>query len=292
MTYWDNYLLPKTVDEALSYLKLAAGEARVVSGGTDLFLDLRQGRHPPIGILVDVTGIVDLRNLRLKQSGLYLGSAITHREIIENSLLNKHAQCLVEACSLIGGPQVRNVATIGGNVANALPAADGTIALLALDAEAEIASAEGLRWEQVEDLFLGPGKPTFDPSREILVRFRLPVSDENEKSTFHRIMRPQGVAIAILNMALWVKLNEKNAIEDIRIAVGPAGPKPFRARETEAHLRRNLLTEGLYHEAVEILKSEAKVRTSPHRATKEYREHLLSVLLHQVLDNVNLITWE
>ena len=70
MTYWDNYFLPKTLNEALSYLRIADGEARVVSGGTDLFLDLRQGRHPPIGTMVDVTGIVDLRTLRLKQSKL------------------------------------------------------------------------------------------------------------------------------------------------------------------------------------------------------------------------------
>ena len=291
MKYWDHYLLPKTIDEALSYLKSAAGSGRVISGGTDLLLDLRQGRHPPQGTLVDVTRIAELRSLRRRQSMIFLGSALTHREIIENSLLREHAGCLVEACSLIGGPQVRNVATIGGNVAHALPAADGTIALLALDAEAEIASVEGRRWQRVEDLFLGPGKAAFDSREEILVQFRFPVSDANEKSTFHRVMRPQGVAIAILNMALWVQLNEQRVIQDLRLAVGPAGPKPFRARETEDHLRGNSLNEKNFQEAVEILQGEAKVRTSSHRATKEYRELLLGVIFHQVLDNLDLISW-
>jgi len=286
MTYWDHYLLPKTIDEALSYLNYAAGTARVISGGTDLLLDLRQGRHPPVGTLVDVTEIMELRDIQLEQSELFLGSAVTHREIIENSLLLEHARCLVEACGLIGGPQVRNVATIGGNVAHALPAADGSIALLALDAEAEIASVRGRRWEKVEDLFLGPGEAAFDPREEILIRFRLALRSDNAKSAFHRIMRPQGVAIAILNMALWVRLDQVNSIEDIRLAVGPAGPKPFRARETENHLRGNLLNEEIFREAVEILQNEAKVRTSPHRATKGYRKHLLGILLSHIYDQI------
>ena len=286
MTYWDHYLLPKTIDEALSYLNGAAGTARVISGGTDLLLDLRQGRHPPVGTLVDVTGIMELRDIQLEQSELFLGSAVTHREIIENSLLLEHARCLVEACGLIGGPQVRNVATIGGNVAHALPAADGSIALLALDAEAEIASAEGRRWVRVEDLFLGPGEAAFDSREEILVRFRLPLRCDNEKSAFHRIMRPQGVAIAILNMALWVRHDPVDTIVDIRLAVGPAGPKPFRARETEDHLRGNLMNGEIFQEAVEILQNEAKVRTSPHRATKGYRKHLLGFLLSQVYGQI------
>jgi CO/xanthine dehydrogenase FAD-binding subunit len=102
-------------------------------------------------------------------------------------------------------------------------------------------------------------------------------------------MRPQGVAIAILNMALWVKLDERKSIEDIRLAVGPAGPKPFRARETETYLKERIIHKELIQEAVVILQKEAKVRTSAHRATKDYREHLLGILLHQVFDNLGLL---
>jgi CO/xanthine dehydrogenase FAD-binding subunit len=283
MEYWKNYLLPNTVNEAISGLLHAPGMARVIAGGTDLLLDIRQGRSPQVDTLVDVSRIPEMRDIHSDASGIYLGAAVTHKEIIKSSLLHEHATCLVQACSLIGGPQVRNVATIGGNVAHALPAGDGTIALLALDAEVEIASEQGRSWMRVEDLFLGPGEVVFDRSKEILVRFRIPNPGAGEKSRFLRVMRPQGVAIAILNMALWMRLSEDRVIEDLRLGVGPAGPQPFRARMTEKTLRGLSLNPGTLSTAIEKLQMEAKVRTSSHRATKEYREHLLGILLTKLL---------
>lgn len=283
MEYWKNYLLPNTVNEAISALLHAPGMARVIAGGTDLLLDIRQGRNPRVDTLVDVSRIPEMLEIHSGVSGIYLGAAVTHKEIIKSSLLQEHATCLVQACSLIGGPQVRNVATIGGNVAHALPAGDGTIALLALDAEVEIASEQGRRWMRVEDLFLGPGEVVFDRSKEILVQFRIPNLRKGEKSGFQRVMRPQGVAIAILNMALWIRLSEDRVIEDLRLGVGPAGPQPFRARMTEQTLRGLSLKPETFSNAIETLQSEAKVRTSSHRATKEYREHLLGILLTKLL---------
>ncbi len=284
MKYWNHYLLPKTVDEALSSLRDASGLARVISGGTDLLLDIRQGRHPCVDTLVDVSRISEMREVHSDASCIYIGAAVIHRDIITSTPLQTHATCLVQACSLIGGPQVRNVATIGGNVAHALPAGDGTIALLALDADVEIASPEGRRWERLEDLFHGPGHVVFNRAEEILVQFRIPHLGDGERTVFQRIMRPQGVAIAILNMALWIKVSREQMIEDLRLAVGPAGPKPFRARMTEQFLRGVRLTEETLSQAIEMLQNEAKVRTSPHRATREYRELLLGVLLTNVLE--------
>jgi CO/xanthine dehydrogenase FAD-binding subunit len=282
MKYWNHYLLPKTVDEALSDLRDASGLARVVSGGTDLLLDIRQGRHPSVDTLIDVSGVSEMRNIHSDESWIYLGAAVVHREIIKSSLLQLHAACLVQACNLIGGPQVRNVATIGGNVAHALPAGDGTIALLALDAEVEIASPVGCRWMRLEDLFRGPGEVVFNRAEEILVQFRIPLQNKGESSVFQRIMRPQGVAIAILNMALWLRVSKDRVIEDLRLAVGPAGPKPFRARMTEDAIRGRQWDEESVSEAAEVLRAEAKVRSSSHRATKEYRLDMLGFLLSQI----------
>ena len=290
MTYCDHYLLPSTLDEALASLSEASGDARVIAGGTDLLLDIQQGRHPVVNTLVDLTRIPELRDIHSDSSWIYLGSAVTHREIIVSSLLQKHAACLVQACSLIGGPQVRNVATIGGNVAHELPAGDGTIALLALDAEVEIASLTGRRWLKVENLFQGPGEVVFDRAKECLVQFRIPFLGEGEKTAFHRVMRPQGVAIAILNMAIWVDVDGERAIEDIRLALGPAGPRPLRARETERVLRGHIIDQGRLSSAVEALQKEAKVRSSPHRATKEYRHHLLGVLLRDLFEAISIFS--
>jgi len=190
----------------------------------------------------------------------------------------------VEGCGLIGGPQVRNVATIGGNVSHALPAGDGTISLLALDTEVRIASPDGVRWEPLINIFAGPGQVTFDRTVELVVGFRFAAKGSREGSAFYRVMRPQGVAIAILNMAGWVKLDDNGNLADIRLSCGPAGPKPFRAKKTEDLLKGNTWDEKTYQEACRVLGDEVSLRTSAHRATKEYRHSLLSVLLQKVLD--------
>jgi carbon-monoxide dehydrogenase medium subunit len=175
------------------------------------------------------------------------------------------------------------VATLGGNVAHALPAGDGTIGLLALEAEAEIASSDGRRWLPLEKLFAGPGKTTFDRSRELLVQFRFQLARPGEGSAFERVMRPQGVAIAILNMACWIRVDSNARIEAARLAVGPAGPVPSRARAAEKTLLGETPSEMVLSGAAAVLLDEATLRNSAHRATREYRHHLVEVLLRRTV---------
>jgi CO/xanthine dehydrogenase FAD-binding subunit len=233
--------------------------------------------------MVDITAIPELQAVAATGDEIYLGAAVTHSTIVGDPILQEHALCLVEACGLIGGPQVRNVATIGGNVAHALPAGDGTIALLALDAQAQIASQNGRRWVELEGLFRAPGETTFDRNREVLVGFRMKKRLAGEASAFRRIMRPQGVAIAILNMAVWLRSPVGSIVEDVRVAIGPAGPRPLRARQAEAVLRGGELSEQVLGEATEALLREVRLRTSPHRATLEYRRHLSGILLRRTM---------
>jgi xanthine dehydrogenase FAD-binding subunit len=283
MSIWTFYLQPETVDEALSALMASDGRSRVIAGGTDLLLDLQQGRLPPVETLIDVGRVEGMSDIVVEDGEVYIGAAATHRRIIEHPALQWHAQALIEACELIGGPQVRNVATLGGNVAHALPAADGSIALLALQAQAEIAGPAGRRWEPVETLFAAPGEPTFDRRTEILVRFRAAGRQPGEGSAFRRVMRPQGVAIAILNMGAWLQIDPAGAVRQARISVGPSGPVPYRARAAEACLIGKPLEEAVLAEAQTALRQEARLRTSRHRATAEYRQHLLDVLLRRTL---------
>lgn len=287
MSSWKSYILARSLSEALQALTEAAGSVRVVAGGTDFLLDLQQGRHPPVDTLVDITQIPEMTCLELRPEGLFVGAALPLNRVVASPLVQQHAQALFEAASLIGGPQVRNVATLGGNVAHALPAADGTIALLALDATAEIASLEGRRRVPIEQLFAGPGQSTLQPRGEILVGFLLPRRGPGQASAFQRVMRPQGVAIAILNTAIWLERQE-GCIRDIRIAVGPAGPTPFRARQTEAALRGKPPDPQVLASAYQALLGEARFRTSPHRATAEYRRYLAGLLLEEVLE----LAWE
>jgi carbon-monoxide dehydrogenase medium subunit len=282
MTFWKQYILADSIPAALQALSRAEGPSRLIAGGTDLLLEIQQGRHLPVHTLVDVTSIPELGIIELREERLYIGAAVPLTQIVASPLIQQHAEALVEACGLIGGPQVRNTASLGGNVAHALPAADGTIALLALDAQAEVASPEDRRLIPIESLFLGPGQSALDPRREILCGFYLPLLLPGESSAFRRVMRPQGVALPILNTAIWLSRKDET-IADLRIAIGPAGPRPLRARETENALRGLSLTSEAMENGISALLSESRFRTSPQRGSADYRRQLAEVLLRDTL---------
>jgi CO/xanthine dehydrogenase FAD-binding subunit len=282
MRLWNHYHVAQSIQEALERLASAPTPARLIAGGTDMLLDLEQGRCPPVDTLVDITQVPELTCLEIRQDHLFVGAAVPLSRLVAEPLLRSQAQALIEACGLIGGPQVRNVATLGGNVAHALPAADGTIALLALGAEAEIASLSGRRICPVEQLFIGPGRAALEPAGDLVVGFYLPLMGPGEGSAFRRVMRPQGVALPILNMAIWLR-RAGEEIADLRLAVGPSGPVPRRARAAEAALRgRRMIPETLVAAQAALL-AETSFRTSPQRATREYRRQLAGGLLREVV---------
>lgn len=296
MPFWKHYHLPATVSEALAQLQTYGGEARIIAGGTDLLLELQQGHKPPVTALVDITRIPEMAVIREADGYLYVGAGVTHTAITESALLAQRATCLVESCGVIGGPQVRNVATIGGNVAHALPAGDGTLSLVALEAEAEIAatdrkpptadgspsSAVVREWRPILSLFKGPGQSAVDQARELIVQFRFRPTGPGEATAFKRIMRPQGVALPILGLAVWLRM-EADRIAAARLALGPAGPAPLRAREAEAFLSGKSFTAELLPTVAEMILKDARLRTSPHRATAEYRRELILPLAERAL---------
>lgn len=281
MSLWQEYFRPQTLQEALQALTSVPGIARPIAGGTDLMLDLQQGRHPPVHRLVDLTFIPELQRLEIEGDELIIGAAIPLSCIAASPLVARHAQALAEACALIGGPQVRNVATLGGNVAHALPAADGTIALTALDAQVAVADETGIHFVPIENLFQGPGQSALR-SNQLIVAFHLPLCRPGQASAFRRVMRMQGIALPILNLAIWLERNG-DEIGDVRLAVGPSGPTPRRLRATEAVLRGQPFGEALLNQALEALLAEVHFRTSPHRASAEYRRQVVSVLLRDGL---------
>jgi len=277
MNLWQEFRQPKTVTEAIEDLTKAPQPAMPIAGGSDMLLDIRQGRHAPVHTLVDLTTVQEMNVIETRGNELFIGASVSITRIISDPRVNKHAQALVEAGNLIAGPQVRNIATLGGNVAHALPAADGTIAMMALDAQAEVASPSGLRRMPFKDLFLGPGRSALDKTCEIITGFYVPLIGEGQASCFKRIMRPQGVALPILNCAVWVDRQDET-ITDVRISVGPGGPTPFRGTDAEAALRDKPYNAGLLDHALEVLLAQAKFRTSPRRATAEYRQHIVQSL--------------
>ena len=247
-----------------------------------MLLDLKQGHCPPVHTLVDLTSIPEMTALEIRADTLFIGAAVSLSHMVASELVQAHARALSEAAQLVGGPQVRNTATLGGNVVHALPAADGTIALMVLLAQAEIADVRSRRMVPVAELFLGPGKSLINPQREILVGFHLPVRKAHEASAFRRIMRAQGIALPILNISVWLE-RKAERIQEVRIAVGPGGPTPWRASNAEDILRGQPYSPATFVATREAVLKQVGFRTSPYRASAEYRLHLVDDLLHECL---------
>jgi carbon-monoxide dehydrogenase medium subunit len=246
-------------------------------------LDLEQGRHSPVHTLLDVTSIEEMTVIEVRGDQLFVGAAVPVNRIVHHPLVRTHAEALTEACNLIAGPQVRNVATLGGNVAHALPAADGTIALLALNTQAEVAGATGTRRLPFNELFLGPGRSSLQHGRELLVGFHLPLQKPGQASCFKRIMRPQGVALPIINLAIWLERSE-DVIHKIRVAVGPGGPTPWSGTEAEKALTGKPLHEKTLGAATNALLAQIGFRSSARRASADYRRHIVTGLFKEVLE--------
>jgi carbon-monoxide dehydrogenase medium subunit len=283
MKLWSNYHVARSVDEALTLLGNYDGQAQIIAGGTDLLIDLQQGNHEPMTALIDITRIPEMTQIEQDGDMLTIGAGVTHSAIVATKVIQERAMCLVESCGVVGGPQVRNVATLGGNVAHAMPAADGTLSLVALDAEAEVASSDGLRWYPIQQLFVGPGKSSVDPTRNVLTRFRFKLTGNHAGSAFHRIMRPQGVALPILGCAVSVSLDDDERFQTVGICLGPIGPTPTRAIDLETHLIGRTADPATITEIAEHARQVLHPRTSKYRATADYRVEMIDLLLRQSL---------
>ena len=285
MRRWRAYHTPTTVAEALSLLHQHKDKARIIAGGTDLILDMEAEHTAAPEVLVDVTKIAGIDRIAQEDGWIVLGAGITHTQIESSPLLHAQARCLTESCGVIGGPQVRNVATLGGNVAHALPAADGTIGLLALEAEVEVAAHGGRHtWQPLLSIFAGPGRNRLAPD-QMLHAFRFRPIAARAGNAFDRIMRPQGVALPVLAIAARVQLDATlRRVEDAVIAIGPAGPTPFRASGAEEALTTaKAFDDAAVENAVAAAQAQARLRTSKYRASQEYRREMIGVLLKRVL---------
>ena len=281
---WENYYTPATVAEAVEILARYDGEARVVGGGTDLLVETRRGLHKPVTAMVDVTHIEGLNEIAVEGDYIVIGCGVTHSQIVCDQRIIEWGTCLTESCGVIGGPQVRNVGTLAGNVAHALPAGDGTIGLLALGGEIEVAGVDGTRWMPLQDSFKGPGKSFIDRYRQVLTRLRFRPTAIGEGSAHHRVMRPQGLCLPIISMGVRVAVGTNNVIGDARISMGPVGPVPYLAEPAMEVLVGGPASASQFAKATEVALENVELRASKYRATREYRERMVRTFLPAILE--------
>lgn len=280
-----SYLIPNSLDEALTMLADCGGGGRVIAGGTDLMIDLKEGRRS-VETLMDITRIPELNGIRmLDADSVWIGATTTHRQVWESPLIQNGAAVLAQACRRVGALQIQNVGTLGGNVVNAMPAADGSIALTALLAEAEIATPAGRSWLQLADVFARPGVCKIEPTAQILVAFRFRRVGAHAGSAFQRLARRRALALPVLNCGVVVQLDAAGErIEHAAIALGPVAPVPWRATAAEESLAGASPTDEALREAGRLAMEGADPRSNPLRASREYRREMVAVLARRALE--------
>lgn len=282
---WRHYLIMKSVKETLQYLTEEGGKARVVAGGTDLTLQM-QGKNVSERdlTLLDISQIEEIRGIRESEGFLFIGAATTITEISSSNLIHTKAHALAQGANWLGSPQIRNVATIGGNVVNAQPAADTSVPLVALGAEAKIVSPEGERYMPVEELFRGAGESSINPCRELISHFRVPIWEVPRRSScMERLAKRKAFTLPTLSVAACVEIEEGGeSFQQVRIVVAPVAPTTYRARRAEEILKNVPITKENINRAAAIAKEDANPRHSL-RGSATYRKEMVEVLTRRAL---------
>lgn len=273
-----HYLAPRRLDEALALL---TPEAVPLAGGTDLFLRMERRQALP-DTIVDLKGIPGLDEIEAGRDGLRIGALALMETLAATPAVGADYAALAEAARVVGSIQTRNRATVGGNLANASPAADTATPLIALGAAAEAATASGTREMPVAHLFLGPGRAALRDG-ELLTAIHVPAMPARSGSAFQRCVRT-AMDIAVVNCAAFVRLDgdDPDTVEEARIALGAVGPTPLRAASAESCLAGARLDERVVEEAGECAASDARPIDDV-RASADYRREMVRVLTRRAI---------
>jgi len=234
-------LRPSTLDEALELLS-STSDAQPIAGGTNLIPDLRRGMDVP-GMLVDVSKLPELCCIRRKDEHLLIGGGVKIAELLDDPMVAQDAPILCEMARSFANALIRNRATIGGNLVNAAPCCDSAPALLALDAEVELASTTGTRHLPLAE-FLVDAFTTKRQSNELLTCVRIPISSERWHGGFLKMGLRKISCMAKVNVAAYVERDEEGICREARIAMGAIAPSPLRALKAEEALVGQVLIDG------------------------------------------------
>jgi CO/xanthine dehydrogenase FAD-binding subunit len=270
---------PTTIQEAIDLLQLYDSFALPIAGGTDLLLDIQRGARAP-DHLISLTSIPDLDFIS-SDDHLHIGAASSLTSIVNSKTIQQSCAMLTQAAGMIGALQTRNLATIGGNICNAVPSADTAPPLLAARAEAIISSPNGNRCVPLEEFFIGPRKTVLGKD-ELLQEIRIPIAPVRTGTAYNRFTERKAMDLAIAGVAVCVTVDEDGRIIQAGIALGAVAPTPIRVYAAEEILINEMINPHLIEEAANKVVQASKP-ISDLRASADYRKHLLKILLKHSL---------
>ena len=275
-----DFLTPDNVQEACGQLDRLGAKACLLAGGTDLMVAVNLRKLSPENLIY--LGACDLDKIVLSGESLRIGAAATITSIIRSDTVAQNAPLLLNACQEMANPAIRNAATIGGNVCNASPAADGAVALLALGASVSIASSKGERSVAIEEFFTGPGRTILEPG-EIVTGFSIPIRKE-AKYGWAKLGQRKAEAISIASAAVCLNL-ANGKCSGARIALGAVAPTPLLVEKAAAMLEGQALEAPVIEKVAESAAEDASP-IDDIRASAWYRKQIVRQMVARILSDL------
>ena len=273
----ENYYQPSDLKEALACMNAHAC-VKALAGGTDLVIALQEKTIKPDAI-VDLSHVKEMKGVSMQADGLHIGAMNTFTQLESNELIKTHLPMLACAASQVGSPQVRNSGTVGGNLANAATAADSVPVLMAADAVAVIASAEGTRTIPVTEIPTGLNKTCLAPN-ELIVEFIVKPLD-GKFCAFEKVGRRKALAISRINMGMVLELDGKT-VKTAAVAFGAVGKTAYRAKVVEDFLVGKELTDAAIDEAAAVAE-QMVVEVLAGRSTTPYKKKIAAAVIRRAL---------
>ena len=275
------YLAALTVVEACSILSQYGKAARVIAGGTDLLVKMKERELAP-QYLVGLKGIKDLDYIKYDEAGgLKIGALTSNDSVAGSAVIQKNFGLLSEAAAKIGTPQIRNMGTIGGNLGNAAPSADTAPPLIALGAKVKLVSSKGERTVPLEEFFTGPGENVLKTD-ELLAEIQVPKPAPGSRGVYLKLFPRGAVDIAAVGVAVLLILSKDGACNDARIVLGAVAPTPVRAKGAEAVIKGKQGKGEVIQKAAETAAEESRP-ISDVRCSADYRREMVEVLTRRAL---------
>ena len=276
------YISPKTKEEVLEILKQEKSEACLVAGCSNV-LPYIKDKKLPAKLLLDISGIEELNYIKKSEGKLCIGAATTISDLIDSKIIRGECNILYQAAEQFADPTIRNSATIGGNLADASPAADVAPPLLVLDAVLEVESMDGKREISLKNFFVGPRKTVLHDD-EMITSIKIKDDSINKNGCFIKLGLRQAMAISLATVALILEV-EKDKVADVRIAMGSIAPTPLRLIKVEGFLKNKKINDELIEEAVKNVREEVKP-IGDVRASAEYRRYISGILFKRAFNKL------